>query len=274
MIDLKKLQYRISKEDEPILVSITYDEFTTNIEDIIKILGNKGIVMFAESNSVIYFDAVPQLRLGIKNKRYFVRKDFEKLGPKFEIIGQGPDEVSSSFIMFLEDLKSNFLKIIVILILFLLVINPFSYDLDIIRLLTEKLIDVIGIFIGMVFVFIGFFYGDKDRTIDVYKKGLCYKEFSTDRYIINLAIVELALLCFTLLFSHLSSAHIPKYILDFCCLRNIINARTKYWICCCMISVAITILVIEFDALINYYLKNMRNKYFIDAVEEKIRERK
>lgn len=77
MIDLKKLQYRISKEDEPILVSITYDEFTTNIEDIIKILGNKGIVMFAESNSVIYFDAVPQLRLGIKNKRYFVRKDFE-----------------------------------------------------------------------------------------------------------------------------------------------------------------------------------------------------
>lgn len=274
MIDLNKLKSNLKEESDMRLLPLEYEELEKNVKYIMGSLGNKGMVMFTEDVAMIYFDKTPKLRLKVKHKRYFIRKDFEFLGKNFDIIGQGPDEVQNPIKMFFIDLKNNIWKSIIILSLFIVAVNPLSYNIDALRIINEKLIDVIGIFIGMVFVFIGFFYGDKERTVEVYKKGLCYAEFKTDCYVIKLAVVEMVILCFSLLFSSLSFSNVPYIIKNVELFQEILNFKLKYGICFSLNCIAVVILVIEFDALINYYLKTMRNKYFKDAFESKIDDRK
>lgn len=74
--------------------------------------------------------------------------------------------------------------------------------------------------------------------------------------------------------SNINSTDIPERILNLQHFSTYFNGTTKYWLCFGMTVVAIVILIIEFDALINCYLKDVRNKYFIDAFEESVNERK
>lgn len=274
MVNIKEVKKIAKNENNPLLVPISYNDLKENLDIILKEFGNSGIIMFAEKTAVVYFDNSPNIRLSIKNKRNYVEKDFKTLEKNFQVIGQGPDKVPDLPILFMQDLKNNLGKILLILLLFCMAINPFSHNIEMLRFLDEKLIDILGMFIGMVFVFIGFFYGEKERIVAAYKKGRCYKEFVTDRYVINLVVLDIIILCASYLVSNISSADIPEWILNLHNFRSYFNGTSKYWLCFGLTALSIVILVIEFDALINYYLKDVRNKYFIDAFEESIKERK
>lgn len=271
--EIGNLKKKKVDENNPYFIFLDYDEVIQKTEYILSELGSSGLIMFSENSALLSFDSNKAIRLRVKKKNNFSRNDFKRFGENFEIIGKGAREVGKPFNLFFNDIKHNIFKIIIIILLFSIIANPISKNIEIIKTLNEKLIEVIGIFIGMVFVFIGFFYGDKERTIDVYKKGLCDKEFKTDCYIINLAIIDLVIVCVSLLCGNLSSADIPVFIINNC-IGSFLNNHLRFWVCYVLTSISLVIIIIEFDALTNYYLRTMRYKYFIDAFESKIHERR
>ncbi len=110
--------------------------------------------------------------------------------------------------------------------------------------------------------------------MDVYKKGIGYKEYITDKYIIGLSIISLALFSVSFLICNLDLSKLPEKIIQKPIMQLIQNNDIVYWISSLLTLIAICLLIMEFDTLINYYLKDFRNKYFIDAFEEHIKENK
>lgn len=268
-------QYKLNQKDlkNPCFIQDDYESVSENILQILQELGNEGVIMFTEKTALIYFRD-NNMRMQLTNRRYFKVSDFKIFGVGFQVIGKDPDIVKPWLFRFLDDVKRNFFKIFGIFFLFFLLVNPITQDIDMIKTLNDKLVDIIGFLIGMVFVFIGFLYADKDRSVEVYKHGLCYKEYKTDCYVINLAIIALVIVCISILVSNTTSSDIPEGIFKIKLISCFVNSEMRYWISFALTGLALLIIVIEFDSLTNYYLKSSRNKYFIDAFETVINEYK
>ena len=235
----------------------------------------QGIIMFTEHTALLYYPDNPSIRYRIvQSDEYFEKADFDFLGTGFQVIGRGPDAVKSNFQLFIDDIMGNKWKLMVFLLIYVLLVNPYVIALDTISSLNEVMIGVVGVYIGMLFVFIGFFYSDKERTMDVYKKGIGYKEYIIDKYVIGLSIISLALFSISFLICNLDLDKLPEDIVQKPMMQIIQNNNIVFWSAFLLTLIAIGILIIEFDTLINYYLKDFRNKYFIDAFEEHIRENK
>lgn len=234
---------------------------------------DSGIIMFTENIALLYNPNNPTIRYKIvKRYEYFEKTDFDFLGEKFQIIGQGPKTIKSNDELFIEDIKGNKWKLLGCIIVYTLLANPYVIELCTLSSLNEVMISVVGVYIGMLFVFIGFFYRDKERTMDVYKKGIGYKEYRTDKYVIGLSIIALVLFSVSFLLCNVNLSKVPERIMHKPIMQMIQNNHIVYWGAFILTLVAICILFIEFDTLINYYLKDFRNKYFIDAFEEHIKE--
>ncbi len=268
-------QFKINPKDlkNHCLIHDDFESVSENISQILQELGNKGVIMFTENTALIYFRD-SNIRMQLKNKQYFKVSDFKVFDEGFLIIGKDPDLVKPWLVRFLEDVKTNLFKILGIIFIFFLLANPIAQDIDIIKTLNDKLVDIIGFLIGMVFVFIGFLYADKDRSVEVYKHGLSYKEYKTDCYVINLAIIALITVCISVLISNTTSSDIPEGIFHITFIARFVNSEVRYWLSFALTGLALSMIVIEFDSLTNYYLKSSRNKYFIDAFEEIINEYK
>lgn len=253
------------------MIQYSYYKFCQEIKDILATCGDSGFVMYTEKRAFISFDKTPDLTVYIIGEKVFEKSDFKELGSKFEFIGKSSVEVEG---LFRNDLRYNWIKIMVMSVFFILIFNPLTLNKDALMGLIDKLIDILSIFSGMVFVFIGFFYGDKERTIEVYKKGRCDEEFLTDRYILMLSFSSIIMLIAANLLGNVSFYKLAnKLLCDNVC-RIIYQYNIKWHGCVLLVYLSIVNIIICFDSLINYYLKTMRNKYFIDAVKEKIKERK
>lgn len=268
-------KFKIDSKDlkNPCIIKDNFESVSENILIIFQELGNKGVIMFTENIALIYFRN-SNIRMQLNNKRYFKVSDFKIFGDGFRIIGNDPDLVKPWIVRFLEDVKTNLFKILCIIFIFCLLANPIAHNIDIIKTLNDKLVDIIGFLIGMVFVFIGFLYADRARSVEVYKHGLSYKEYKTDCYVINLAIIALITVCISILVSNITSSDIPEGLFQIKYIAQFINSKTRYWISFALTGLALSMVVIEFDSLTNYYLKSSRNKYFIDAFEDVISEYK
>lgn len=254
-------------------IVISFDEFPQFIENNKNICANEGLIIYSECRAFINFDSIPELIIYVTKKTPFVKDDFDFIKGHFEIIGKSPKEFEGTLEQFVKDLKYNWFKILIIGVLFFVIFNPWTFEKEVLIEMAQILLTVVSIFVSMVFVFIGFFYGDKNRTIDVYKKGLCDKEFFTDRYILNLSFIAIVFLILSVLFEKSSFSAFFNLFLTEETLNIIIRIGVKHWVCLILVMISVVFLVICFDSLINYYLKTMRNKYLIDAVEEKISER-
>ena len=271
--NLRSTLVSLSKYETVISHEMLYCEFVMNISLIIEILGKKGFILFSRNTAVICFDKFPNIRLKIKRDKSYIKDDLNFSELDMEVIGQGVNELKSWFKMFYSDFNCNKLKIFLITILYLIFINPSSFNLSSVMLINDKLIDITGLFVGMVFVFIGFFYGDKERTIDVYKKGIGDKEFKIDKYIIELAIGVIVLMMVSSLIGNMQRTDLPHWIYNIELSSYFINGKMKFMLCFLVTWISIVILIICFDSLVNYYLRSMRNKYLIDAVNELSNER-
>ena len=274
MIDLKKVKKEAKANDGPSMLFLDYDEVKNNLDYYLVELGNSGVIMFSEKSALIAFDDCKKIRLRVKKNTHYVTKDFDIFGKGFKVIGKGKGDTENFIELLLQDVKSNVLKIGIVILIFSFIVNPVTKNIELINILNEKLIDLIGIFISMVFVFIGFFYGDKERTIDVYKKGLCDKEFKIDCYVINLAIVGLFAVSLSLMIGNMEIKDIPQSIVDIPYIQCLLSYGIQYWICYLLTIFSLIIFIIEIKNLTNYYLRSMRNKYFIDAFESSINDRK
>ena len=255
---------------------IKHDMVEVSYEDLKKYgkTMEQGIIMFTEHTALLYYHGNPSIRYKIaKPEEYFEKADFDFLGNGFQVIGQGPNDIKSNFQLFIDDIRGNKWKLLISLIIYILFANPYVMKLETVSSLNEVMIGVVGVYIGMLFVFIGFFYSDKERTMDVYKKGIGYKEYVTDKYIIGLSIISLALFSVSFLICNLDLSKLTEKIIQKPIMQLVQN-HIVYWTPFLLTLIAICLLIMEFNTLINYYLKNFRNKYFIDAFEERIKENK
>lgn len=252
------------------MIKYTYNEFCQDIKDITLSYGIQGFVMYTEDKAFIYFEKTPKLMLYIEGDKKFEKADFGLLGQNFDVIGKKAD---NNLVSFKKDIKCNWVKILIMSLFFLFIFNPWTFNKDVFLELIDKLVEVLSVFIGMVFVFIGFFYGDKERTIEVYKKGLCDKEFATDRYVLLLAFNSIVLLVAAGLLGKVSLFKFVNLLVPISICDGFLRYNIKYYVCALLVYLAIVSMIICFDALINYYLKTMRNKYLIDAVKEMASER-
>lgn len=253
--------------------TLKYEEYLQIKEQLLKEFGESGFVLYTENRAFLCFDTLPDMRFYITKDSVFSKSDFQLDTTKFQIIGRSKKEFGGTIDFFLEDIKNNRWKILCGSFVFILFFNPIWFNLELLLHINEILIDIVSIFLGMLFVFIGFFYGDKERTIEVYKKGRCDKEFFTDKYVIILSFIAILLLIFSVLVGNSYSVDLPQSFMEYPIMRTIINYKVKYIICFLATYCSLIVLIICFDSLINYYLKTMRNKYLIDAVDNLMEER-
>lgn len=252
------------------IIKYTYNEFCENSDGILSKFGSNGFVMYTENKAFVYFDTTPEWMIYVIGEKRFEKDSFTKLGGGFDVIGK---KGNKSICLFIEDIKNNIRKILIMSLFYVFIFNPYTFDKEVFIGVTDKLVDIVSIFIGMVFVFIGFFYGDKERTIEVYKKGLCDEEFSTDRYVLLLAFSSIILLVISNILAEVSLINLVSLFIPTNVCNIILQYNIKYYFCVLLLYLAVVNILICFDSLINYYLKTMRNKYLIDAVKETIKER-
>lgn len=266
--ELEIIFHDLLKYKDIIKFNLNFTDFNNNLELFNNYFGNNGFVMFTGNEAVVCFDKYTNIRFYLMNKKNYIKKDFINDEIKLRIIGIGSKDIKSPLLMLIEDIKINFFKILIFTLIYAIIINPFIINFDQLNLLNDKLIDITSIFIGMVFVFIGFFYGDKERTISVYKKGIGDKEYKTDKYVIELSLCTIVLTLISILVGNLNRDKLPIFLFEIQLIDNVLSIRLQYLICLILTWLAICFIIICFDSLTNYYLKTMRNKYFIDAVDE------
>lgn len=264
----------IQSQNKKLMIDIAYNEFLQNQSSILKVLGNNGFLMFTENRAILCLSRAINLRICIKNKRNYVRKDFETLEHTgIEIIGTGKKELPGVIKQYFDDIKDNNLKIIVVSFIFFSIFNFEKINITGIISLSDNLLNVMSMFLSMVFVFIGFIYSDRDKAVDTYVRGGGDKYYSVDKYIMNLSTVILLMLILSSAIGNLTPEVIPQYFIELQMkneyIDKLISCRMQYYICLFLTWICLISMIICFSSLVEYYLNDMRNKFFIDAVDEK-----
>ena len=229
--------------------------------------------MFCDEIAVLCLNRAPDLRIQLTGIKHFKRDDFKEIELQLEIIGKGKDELQGPIKQYLADLKDNATAIIVMTILYWVIFNFNTINIVGVVELCENLLNIVSIFAGIVFVFIGFIYSDRDRAINIFLKGNGDKYYSIDKYIMNLLMLILATLLGVAVVGKIEIMTIPQSILDLQknneIVNRIISYQTQYAICHILGWFSLSSTIICFRALVDYYLNDLRASYFIDAVNEK-----
>lgn len=256
-----------------IMYQMSIEDLIVNYGVISDLLGVDGFIMFTDNRAVLCYDKYPYLRIYITSKKKFERVTFSFMKDQINIIGKGKKETGGSIKFFGGDVINNLLVLLLFTIGYWLILNPYISNMEILMSINDDLLTVVSIFIGMLFVFVGFFYGDKERSIETYKKGKCDEQYRIDRYTINLSLLTIVLLIISTAVGSLKDIDKIRNIMP----DNIavMLTRENQYVLCSVISwVAVCFLILCFKNLINFYLLDMRNKYFMQTIDELVNERK
>lgn len=262
----------------PFLWMLYFDDFIHYQTIIKQLLGNTGFVMYTEKRAVLCLKKAPDLQIYLIYSKYFSKENFQNLCfDNIEIIGKGKKELPNPIKQYFIDIKDNFLKVILVTFIYFSIFNFEKINVVRITSLSDNLINAISIFTGIVFVFIGFIYSDKEKAISIFIKGCGDKYYRIDRYIMNLSIISLFILIFVSALGGLTSEDIPQFLMNLqdtnLLIDKIVSYRSQYYICIIMTWFSLCSMVICFTSLIDYYLNDLRNSFFIDAVRKKSKER-
>lgn len=272
--ELESILDNILYTESIILIPISYNDFKISIDEVKKRLGYSGVAMYTEHNIVLSFDKNPNIRFNLKADKCIVRQDVLGLSLELKILGRSEKEIGSLINIFVKDIADNLIKIIVLTIIFGFLVCPWSLNFNQILTINEKMIDITSVFLGMLFVFIGFFYGDKENAIKAYQENQGDKQFQIDRYVIKLAILTIVLNIVSLLLGNLQETDVPKILVNN--LNNNLLGLTiiQYVLCLVLTWLSIVFSIICFDSLINYYLRDIRYRHFKDAFNDLVDKRK
>ena len=263
---------REKNQKDSIAIECNFIEFRKEYEQITKILGNEGVIMLSENIAIGCYDKYSQIKIYIKNNKKLNVEDFEFVGTKVKLIGERREDSESFFNLLIADILRLFPIIVVTSVIYFFLFLSNGADLKVLNSFDELLITVFSIFIATIFVFIGMFYGDKERCISIYRKGLCDKEYNTDKYVIKLSFISLFLLICSFVITGIESISFSNEIIER--IVSKVGVIDEYNVSLVLTFIPIIFAIICFDALINYYLRTCRNEFFIDAVKKEIEERK
>lgn len=244
-----------------------YQTFKDNEVFIQKNLGNNAKGFFVEKSAYIIFKEKPNILI-IINKDSFNRENFYFKNINIEIEGKSNRRINNVYTMLKDDLVSYKYQLIILILIYIIV---FCTTKSMIGLenLNETFIDIISIFIGMLFVFATMFY-EKDELEEAIKNGRVQEIFLTDKYIFVLAMISMVLV--------IISNGILKYEIS----NNIIiefkefikqNYYSIYWIIKYGISEILTGISIIFNyicfkSIIDYYLAKLKSKAINRHIKE------
>ena len=266
---VEELEKRIAiKQEGAIKIELT--EFKNSYEYIKHLVGEDCLVMISENIAIVCFDKCNFIKIYVWNKKFLGAEDFYFMR-KADVIG-GKSKQSSFFKLLFDDIKRLMLPICVACLIISFFYLSSESDLYKLSNFNELLITVCSIFIATVFVFIGMFYGDKERSVLLYRKGKCDVEYCTDKYIISMSFFALIMLMISFCICNMGEISFKNRILNYIlCKFNFVSEYAAALFITCMAVVA---LVICFDSLINYYLRTCRNEFFVEAVNAEVKNRK
>lgn len=256
---------------EPFLTFLSYEDFMNNQKIIKEVLGEDGFIMFTEKQAILCMKKAPDLRIAITKDAAYTRSDFDKLCfQNIELIGS---DTKKDWIQYCEDLKYNRKWIAITTIIFYSIYHFDAIRTDSIVSLCESLLNVMGIFISMVFVFIGFIYSDSEKITKSYLNGTGEQYYAVNRYIMNLSILIILFLILAISLGRIQDYDIPnwiKYIENkWGFIENIISYKMQYFICQLLTWFSVCSMIICFKSLMDYYLKDLKYTFLISALDKK-----
>lgn len=277
----KKIDYLL-KNSKLGTIEIGFNDLFQNkslVEYIKQNLGTKGIVLYSKRTAVLTFFDNTNIRFLITKKKPYNDTDFSAITDfNIDTYGTDPKLITNSFVSFWTDVWYNKLKIILFALIFFLIYGPFDFNFDL-RIdyenlgdLNDMLINIISIFIGTFFVFIGFFYSDKDKAIELYKSNVFDKYLKVDIYVFGLSLLGLIAIIVSNAIINIKNTNLYSKFDNYLTVYEF--DLIKYALCLVITFFSITCLIICFDSITNYYFKKIRNNYFISAFEKIIEENK
>ena len=224
-------------------IKCDYKTFKDNEIFIVKNLGKIAKGFFIEKSAYVIFEENPNILIIIK-KDCFNKEDFYFKDIEIEMSGKSGKKINNFFQMLKDDIKYYKLGLIVLICIYIIVFCT-SNTITGIENLNNIFIDIISIFIGMLFVFATMFYG-KDELDEEIKHGKAQELFFTDKYIFILAMLSLL---FTIISNGIISYELPNNI-------NIINikefVKQNYYYIYWIIKYGISELLTAISIILNY----------------------
>lgn len=265
LIELLENPYKI---EYVTVIKADYEVFKKNEVFIHKILGRSAKGFFIEKSAYIIFEERPNVLVIIK-KEYFNREDFYFKDIEIEISGKSEKKINNFFQILKDDIKHYKLGLSIVILIYIIVFCT-SNTIISIENLNNIFIDIISIFIGMLFVFATMFYG-KDELDEEIKNGRAQELFLTDKYIFILAMLSLL---FTIISNGIINYEIPN-IGKILSVNEFIkqNYYYIYWIIKYGIPELLTLISIVLNyicyrSIIDYYLAKIKSQ----AINRQIKE--
>ena len=260
-MDIKLIEILDNPENIKNATSIRtdYKTFKENEIFIQEKLGSNARGFFIEKSAYIIFQENPNILL-IINKDSFNREDFYLKNINIEIEGKSNRRINNFYTILKNDLSSYKFQLMLLIFIYIIVFCT-SKSITGLENLNETFIDIISIFIGMLFVFATMFY-KKDELDEAIKNGKAQEIFITDKYIFILAMISLVLV--------IISNGIIKYevsnnsIIEF---KDFIKQNyyyiywiIKYGIPQLLTGISIIFNYICFRSIVDYYLTKIKSK--------------
>lgn len=265
LIELLESPYKI---EYVTVIKADYEVFKKNEVFIHKILGRSAKGFFIEKSAYIIFEERPNVLVIIK-KEYFNREDFYFKDIEIEISGKSEKKINNFFQILKDDIKHYKLGLSIVILIYIIVFCTSNTIIGI-ENLNNIFIDIISIFIGMLFVFATMFYG-KDELDEEIKNGRAQELFLTDKYIFILAMISLL---FTIISNGIINYEIPN-IGKILSVNEFIkqNYYYIYWIIKYGIPELLTLISIVLNyicyrSIIDYYLAKIKSQ----AINRQIKE--
>lgn len=266
-ISLLELLEKPENIEKITVIRTDYQTFKDNEVFLQKNLGDNAKGFFIEKSAYIIFKEKPNILIVI-NKDNFNKENFYFKNINIEIEGKSNRRINNVYTMLKDDLVSYKCQLVILILIY---IGVFCTNKSMLGLekLNEIFIDIISIFIGMLFVFATMFY-EKDELEEAIKNGRAQEIFLTDKYIFVLAMISMVLVIISngILNYEISNSIVVEFK-DF--IKQ--NYYYIYWIIKYGISeiltgISIMLNYICFKSIIDYYLAKLKSKAINRHIKE------
>ena len=267
--EIVKYPERISQITNNLKINIGYEDLKNHIAFFTTYFGNNAKCIFTEKNAFMIFEQHPNILISIIKKDGYQVEDLYFKDIKIQVVGTSKKNIKGFFRMLIEDIQNNIFKIVVFIIAYIFIFN----SIESLQQLNENLINIISIFIGTLFVFIAFFYEDKEKIKSMVDEGHFDSHFEIDKYIFKLGMLALTLIVVSNGVINLKCKGILTNIKDIISLHcKWVYILIKDYLPIVLTGIGLIFIIICFLSIIDYYLKKIKSNLITESIRNFRRE--